>query len=66
MEEREIWDTANLLIGEHGRNAGSIAARRAKKFLAQRDTAGWSTWIRIWRAIKVFQAARQRDDETMH
>ena len=66
MEESDIWRTANLLIGEHGQNAGIVAARRAEELLAQRDTAGWSIWVKIWRAIKVFQTVKPRNGETLH
>lgn len=66
LEEIDIWRTANLLMGEHGQNAGTIAARRAEELLMQRDTEGWSTWLKIWRAIKVFQTDKPSDGETLH
>jgi len=71
IPDRDIWRAANLLIRQHGADAGVVAARRADEMLAalmggrldlrskleRDDHEGKIVWLRIRRAIDELQAA---------
>ena len=50
----ENYRTANILIREHGEEAGLVAAQRADSFLEAGDVDGCSVWKRVLKAIKYF------------
>jgi hypothetical protein len=56
IPDRDIWRTANLLIGQHGADAEIIAARRADEMLERGDRDGQFVWHRIRQAIIELQA----------
>lgn len=51
MEDLDIWRSANLLIRQHGPDAGFHAAQKADALLAKGDTDGFHAWVRIGKAI---------------
>lgn len=55
MDEIDIWRVAALLIEEHGEDAASLAAKRADALLAQSDTDGFTTWLKVVKAIETLQ-----------
>jgi len=51
ISDRDIFQTANLLIRKHGSEAHIHAAMRADEFLDKGDLDGQRTWMRIIQAI---------------
>jgi len=51
MDDIDIWQTANFLFKEHGKNAMLIAARRADALLANGYREGYATWVKIFHAL---------------
>jgi hypothetical protein len=52
----DIWRAANLLMREHGTDAGLEAARRQDLMLDRGDDEGRLVWARIRRAVEALQA----------
>ncbi len=53
--DKDIWRSANLLIQQHGEDAGIHAAQMVDKFLEEGDLGGHKTWLRILKAIESFE-----------
>jgi len=53
--DKDIWRSANLLIQQHGEDAGIHAAQMVDKFLEEGDLDGHKTWLRILKAIESFE-----------
>ena len=51
MDDIDIWETANLLFKEYGKDAMLIAARRADALLATGYREGYSAWIKIFHTL---------------
>ena len=52
ISDLDIYRSANVLIGEHGEDAPTEAARKADAMLEKGDLAGQAVWLRIARATK--------------
>ena len=61
MDEIDLWRTANLLIAQHGENAGFEAALRSDALLDQGDIEGHRVWRRILGIINGLEAERPSD-----
>ena len=48
----DIWRAAHLLIEQHGKNAGVVAALRADELLFGGDDVRGGVWLKIFRAIE--------------
>jgi hypothetical protein len=59
----DIWRTAHVLMKQHGKDAGFVAAQRADALLARGDQLGCSVFIKVWRAIRTLQRTKPRDGE---
>ena len=55
ITDREIWQTAGLMIKRHGHEAAIQAAMRADEMLEAGDVVGAATWKAIMRAIDQLQ-----------
>jgi hypothetical protein len=51
MNELDIWRAASILVKRYREEAVFIAAKRADALLDQGDPEGFSTWVRIAKAI---------------
>ncbi len=56
----DIYRSANLLVAQHGENAGLEAAMRADKLLAAGDMDGKRVWVRIMKAVEELQRNRRQ------
>ncbi len=57
-DDLDIWRSANLLIQQHGDDAGLVAAQRADDLLARGALESSRTRLRIMKAIEELQAAK--------
>jgi hypothetical protein len=56
VSDLDIWRAANMLIRQHGGDAGLEAARLQDLMLDRGDDEGRLVWVRIRRAIEALQA----------
>lgn len=64
--DREIYDSAQMLVREHGPKAADIAIRRAKRLLGQNDPEGHAVFMRIARTSKVILATKAPENRLLH
>ncbi len=62
----DIYRSANVLIREHGEDAGIEAARNADAMLAKGDFDGQAVWKRILAAVEEIRRTNRRLDEAAH
>jgi hypothetical protein len=55
MDEIDIWRMADLLIKEYGGEAVSLANKRADAMLMEADPDGFTTWLKVVKAIETLQ-----------
>ncbi len=51
IPQREIWQTANMMVKRYGADAPIHAAMRADELLDEGDLDGAATWRAVLRAI---------------
>ena len=56
VPEIDIWRAANLLLKQHGPDAEIVATQRADEMLDRGELEGQRVWLRIRRAVAVWQA----------
>jgi hypothetical protein len=56
ISDRDIWQAADRLIGEHAADAEFVAAQRADEMGERGEYDGQMVWLRIRRAIAEFLA----------
>jgi hypothetical protein len=64
--EIDIWRAANLLLAQHGSNAGSQATMQADTLAAKGDPHGTRLWLRIAHAIDDLQRQQRRFEEPLN
>lgn len=57
VSDKEIFQSAAVLIREHGDGAAVEAALKADAMLERGDLDGRAVWLRILRAVDVLQAS---------
>ena len=60
--EHDIYQSAKLVIDQHGTESGDFAARRADLLMEEGDADGAVVWRRILEAIVELQRPRQGDE----
>ena len=65
-DDKDIYQTAKLLIDRHGDDAVIEAAMVADKMLKQGDLDGLATWNRILRAIEELRTEKRPEGEKLH
>ena len=55
MDEIDIRRVADLLMKEFGDEAVSLASKRADAMLHQGDTDGFTTWLKVVKAIETLR-----------
>ena len=65
-DDKEIYQSAKLLIDRHGDDAVIEAAMQADKMLEQGDLDGLATWNRILRAIEELRTGNRPKDATVN
>ena len=65
-DDKEIYQSAKLLIDRHGDDAVIEAAMKADKMLEQGDLDGLATWNRILRAIEELRTGNRPKDATVN
>ena len=60
ISEREIWQSASVMIKRHGAEAAIQAAMRVDQMLEAGDVDGAATWKAIMRAIGDLQQEKPR------
>ena len=60
MDEIDIRRVADLLMKEFGDEAVSLASKRADAMLHQGDTDGFTTWLKVVKAIETLQRKGRR------
>ena len=60
----DIYRSANMLIEQHGCDAGLVASKRADELSEKGDLDGRRVWLRIVEATREFQEAV--DGQTLH
>ena len=65
-DDKEIYQSAKLLIDRHGDDAVIEAAMQADKMLEQGDLDGLATWNRILRAIEELRTGNRPKDATIN
>ena len=69
VSDLDIYRSANLLIDQHGEDAGLKAAMRADAMLERGAMAGAATWRHIIKAVEELQRTepgpRERPDGTL-
>jgi hypothetical protein len=63
---RDIDQTANELIKEHGEDATIFAAMMADELLDQGDMEGLAVWKRILKAVEEFLSESISDSDTIN
>lgn len=63
VTDLDIWRAAHALLRQHGDDAGTIAAQRADKMLADGDLDGLAVWRRIVRAVEELTRERRKGDQ---
>jgi triphosphoribosyl-dephospho-CoA synthetase len=66
VPEIDIWRCARLLIKRYGADAKSEAERRAEDLLAEGETRGHATFLRIARAVEELQRERPAKGQPLH
>lgn len=56
LTDKEIYQSANTLVQQHGNEAELVAAARADALLDEGDIEGETVWLRIIDAIRVLNA----------
>jgi hypothetical protein len=56
VSEIEIWQSAKLMVAQHGEDAFARAEERAAALKTKGDIDGWATWVRIAAAILEIQS----------
>jgi hypothetical protein len=64
ITEKEIYQSALVLIKQHGDHASLIAAQRADDLLKAGDVDGERLWLKIIAAIRILSATER--DSTLH
>ncbi len=65
-DNKEIYQSAKLLIDRHGDDAVIEAAMMADNMLKAGDLDGLATWNRILRAIEELRAGKRPEGEKLH
>ena len=65
-DDKEIYQSAKLLIDRHGDDAVIEAAMKADKMLEQGDLDGLATWNRILREIEELRTGNRPKDATIN
>ena len=65
-DDKDIYQTAKLLIDRHGDDAVIEAAMVADKMLDKGDLDGLATWNRILRAIEELRPGERPEGEKLH
>lgn len=65
ISDRDIYQTAHLLIRKHGERAHIHAAKRVDEFHDRGDLDGARTWLRIINAIDDLRSTN-RGDAPLH
>jgi hypothetical protein len=66
MDEIDIWRVADLLMTEYGAEAVSLATKRADAMMMQGDPDGYTTWLKVVKAIETLQRKRPGKGETVN
>jgi hypothetical protein len=66
IPELDIYQSANLIIKQHGQDAPIHAAMRADELLEAGDLNGAETWKRILRAVEELQGTEPKPGEAVH
>ena len=56
ISDREIWQTASVMVKRYGEDAATEAAKRADELFDEGDVEGCATWRRILEAIEGLSA----------
>lgn len=62
VDDHDIFTAAKLLIDQHGKDAGPVAAQRADQMLDQGDLDGAMVWRRILAGIDELQRGRREGE----
>ncbi len=62
----DIYRSAQVLIREHGDDAGLEAAQRANAMLERGDMEGAAVWRRVLKAVEEMQRKERREGEAAH
>ena len=66
LSDIDIYQSAQVLIREHGEKAPDIAIKQAKKLLGKKDTEGHATYMRIARASKIILNRKLPENSLPH
>jgi hypothetical protein len=62
MFDRQIWQSASLLLGEYGRDATFEAGLRADERVEHGDCDGAVHWLRVVEAVEELQRSERAGD----
>lgn len=66
ISDRDVYTAANLMVKQHGSEAGIFAAMNADRLAAQGDRAGQALWLRVIQAIGQLAAQAPAPAERVH
>ena len=66
VTDKDIYDTANLLIQEYGDGAEFQATLRQRERRKSGDADGTAVWERVIKAIRALQADEPEDGERLN
>ncbi len=66
VDDIDVFQSAAVLIKQHGDDAQLVAIKRATKMLDAGDVDGYAVWKRIMDAIKDMQRETPRPGEQRH
>ncbi len=56
ISDREIWQTAGVMIKRYGEDAATEAAKRADELFDEGDAEGYAIWRQIMEAVEGLSA----------
>ncbi len=65
INDREIWQCANEIVKQYGKDAPIEAAMRADRMLEKGDLDGQAVWKRILKAVEELSRELPRTDERL-
>ena len=66
VSDKDVWQSAQALIKQHGEDAHIHAAMKADELLEKGDVEGQAIWKRVIAAVNELQRDKAADGETTH
>ena len=66
IPDLDIYQSANLLVKQHGDDAAIHAAMRADAMLEAGDLESYAVWKRILRAVEELQGTAPKSETLVH